>query len=187
MALDAVFLRALTEELRPIVTGLRIDKIHQPARDQIILSLRGNQRLLLCAGANAPRIQLTALNRENPASPPMFCMLLRKRLSGGRITALEQPPMERLIRLEIDTADELGRSGRHTLILEAMGRRSNLILLDADGRIIDCLRRVDSEMSASRQVLPGLYYQPPAAAGVAPPAVGAGAAPPPNPPPSAMG
>lgn len=163
MALDAVFLRALTEELRPRMIGVRIDKIHQPARDQIILSLRGNQKLLLCAGANAPRIQFSKMNRENPSTPPMFCMLLRKRLSGGRIAALDQPPMERLIRLEIDTADELGRPGRHTLVLEAMGRRSNLILLDGEGRIVDCLRRVDAELSASRQVLPGLYYRPPAA------------------------
>ena len=165
MPLDAVFLQGVANELRPQITGLRVEKIHQPARDQIILSLRGGLQLLLCAGANAPRIQLTHIRRENPSVPPMFCMLLRKHLSGGKIVALEQPELERMIRLEIEALDELGQPGRRSLILEAMGRRSNLILLDADGRIIDCLRRVDSEMSASRQVLPGLYYQPPAAAG----------------------
>jgi len=165
MALDAICLQAVVEELRPQLLGLRIDKVQQPARDQVILLLRGNRRLLLNAGANAPRIQLTELPRENPAEPPMFCMLLRKHLVGGRVAAITQPPLERLVRLELDITDDFGQPGRRTLVLEAMGRRSNLILLDGEGRIIDCLRRVDADMSAARQVLPGLFYQPPAAAG----------------------
>lgn len=95
----------------------------------------------------------------------MFCMLLRKHLAGARVADITQPPLERLVRIELDASDELGRAGRRTLILEAMGRRSNLILLDEEGRVIDSLRRVDADMSAARQVLPGLYYQPPASAG----------------------
>ncbi len=165
MALDAICLQAILEELRPQLLGLRIDKVQQPARDQVILLLRGNRRLLLNAGANAPRIQLTALSRENPAEPPMFCMLLRKHLVGARVAALDQPPLERLVRLELDVTDDFGQLGRRTLVLEAMGRRSNLILLDGEGRIIDCLRRVDADLSAQRQVLPGLFYQPPASTG----------------------
>ena len=165
MALDAICLRAVLEELRPQLPGLRIDKVQQPARDQVILLLRGNKRLLLYAGANAPRIQLTGLPRENPAEPPMFCMLLRKHLVGARVAEVVQPGLERLVRLELDITDDFGRTGRRTLVLEAMGRRSNLILLDGDGRVIDCLRRVDADLSAQRQVLPGLYYQPPAAVG----------------------
>ena len=165
MALDAICLQAVVEELRPQLLGLRIDKVQQPARDQVILLLRGNKRLLLNAGANAPRLQLTALSRENPAEPPMFCMLLRKHLVGARVAGLIQPALERLVRLELDVTDDFGQPGRRTLVLEAMGRRSNLILLDGEGRIIECLRRVDAEMSAQRQVLPGLYYQPPAATG----------------------
>ena len=165
MALDAICLQAILEELRPQLLGLRIDKVQQPARDQVILLLRGNRRLLLNAGANAPRIQLTALSRENPAEPPMFCMLLRKHLVGARVAALDQPPLERLVRLELDVTDDFGQPGRRTLVLEAMGRRSNLILLDGEGRIIDCLRRVDADLSAQRQVLPGLFYQPPASTG----------------------
>ena len=161
MPLDAICLQAIAEELRPQLVGLRIDKVQQPARDQVILVLRG-KRLLLCAGAGAPRIQLTEIPRDNPSEPPMFCMLLRKHLSGARIAGLSQPPLERIVRLELDASDELGRMGRRTLVLEAMGRRSNLILLDGEGRIIDCLRRVDTELSASRPVLPGLYYEPPA-------------------------
>ena len=165
MALDAICLQAILEELRPQLLGLRIDKVQQPARDQVILLLRGNRRLLLNAGANAPRIQLTALSRENLAEPPMFCMLLRKHLVGARVAALDQPPLERLVRLELDVTDDFGQPGRRTLVLEAMGRRSNLILLDGEGRIIDCLRRVDADLSAQRQVLPGLFYQPPASTG----------------------
>ena len=162
MPLDAITLQALVAELRPQLLGLRIDKVQQPARDQVILLLRGNRRLLLNAGANAPRLQLTELLRDNPAEPPMFCMLLRKHLVGARVAEITQPLMERLVRMELDITDEFGRPGRRTLVLEAMGRRSNLILLDGDGRIIECLRRVDADLSAARQVLPGLFYQAPA-------------------------
>ncbi len=164
MAIDAICLQAVVEELRPQLTGLRVDKIQQPARDQVVLLFRG-KRLLLNAGAGAPRLQLTAILRDNPAEPPMFCMLLRKHLSGARVADITQPPLERLVKLEFDAADELGRSGRRTLVLEAMGRRSNLILLDGEGRVLDSLRRVDADMSAARQVLPGLFYQPPASTG----------------------
>lgn len=164
MAIDAICLQAVVEELRPQLMGLRIDKVQQPAKDQVILTFRG-RRLLLNAGAGAPRLQLTEVPRDNPAEPPMFCMLLRKHLSGARVADITQPPLERLVRIELDAADELGRTGRRTLVLEAMGRRSNLILLDEEDRIIDSLRRVDADMSAQRQVLPGLYYQPPASTG----------------------
>ena len=163
MPLDAISLQAAVAELRPELLGLRIEKVQQPARDQVILLLRGNRRLLINAGANAPRIQLTKLQRDNPAEPPMFCMLLRKHLLGAKIADISQPPLERLVRMELDIIDDFGQPGKRTLVLEAMGRRSNLILLDGEGRIIECMRRVDAEMSPQRQVLPGLYYeQPPA-------------------------
>ena len=165
MPLDAICLQAVVEELRPQLLNLRIDKAQQPARDQVILLLRGNKRLLLNAGANAPRIQLTETARDNPAEPPMFCMLLRKHLVGARVAGITQPLLERLVRLELDITDDFGQPGKRTLVLEAMGRRSNLILLDGEGRIIDCMRRVDADMSAQRQVLPGLYYEPPASVG----------------------
>jgi predicted ribosome quality control (RQC) complex YloA/Tae2 family protein len=161
MPLDAVCLQAVVNELRPQLLGIRIDKVQQPARDQIILLLRGNRRLLLNAGANSPRIQMTERVRDNPAEPPMFCMLLRKHLVGSHVAALRQPRLERLVELELEITDEFGRPGKRSLILEAMGRHSNLILLDGDRRILDCLRRVDAEMSPQRQVLPGLYYELP--------------------------
>ena len=157
MPLDAVCLQAVVAELRPELLGIRVDRVQQPSRDQVILTLRGNKRLLLNAGASSPRIQLTAIARDNPAEPPMFCMLLRKHLVGGRVAALRQPGMERLMELELDITDYFGQPGRRTLVLEAMGRHSNLILLDGERRIIDCMRRVDAEMSPNRQVLPGLF------------------------------
>ena len=163
MPLDAISLRAVVEELRPELLGLRIEKVQQPSRDQIILLLRGNRRLLINAGANAPRIQLTKIQRDNPAEPPMFCMLLRKHLAGAKIAEISQPPLERLVKMELDIIDDFGQPGKRTLVLEAMGRRSNLILLDGEGRIVDCMRRVDAEMSPQRQVLPGLYYELPLA------------------------
>ena len=165
MPLDAISLRAVVEELRPQLLNLRIDKVQQPARDQVILLLRGNKRLLLNAGANAPRLQLTELLRDNPAEPPMFCMLLRKHLVGARVAEITQPDLERLVRIELDVTDDFGQPGHRTLVLEAMGRRSNLILLDGENRVIDCMRRVDADMSASRQVLPGLFYEQPASTG----------------------
>ena len=120
MPLDAITLRALTEELRPQLLNLRIDKVQQPARDQVILLLRGNKRLLLNAGTNAPRLQLTELLRDNPAEPPMFCMLLRKHLVGARVADITQPGLERLVRIELDVTDDFGQPGHRTLVLEAM-------------------------------------------------------------------
>ena len=161
MPLDAICLRAVLHELRPQLIGARIDKVQQPARDQIVLLLRGNLRLLLNAGANQPRIQLTNILRDNPAQPPMFCMLLRKHLVGARVLAIEQPDLERMVILTLQCTDEFGEISQKQLVLECMGRRSNLVLLDAQGRIVECLRRVDADLSAARQLLPGLFYRLP--------------------------
>ena len=157
MPLDAICLRALTNELKGQLLGARIDKVQQPARDQIVLLLRGNLRLLINAGPNQPRVQLTEVLRENPAEPPMLCMLLRKHLVGGRITEIEQSGLERIVTFTVRSVNELGESGTKKLVLEAMGRRSNLLLLDEDDRILDCMRRVEFEVSGARALLPGLY------------------------------
>ena len=161
MPLDAVCLQAVVAELAPQITGSRIEKIQQPARDQVVLLLRGNRRLLLSAGGGQPRLHLTELLRDNPAQPPMFCMLLRKYLSGGIIESIQQAPLERVVTLTVSAADELGERSQFSLILEAVARRANLILADKDGHIIDCLRRIDFEMNPDRQVLPGLFYHLP--------------------------
>ena len=162
MPLDAICLQGVVGELAPQLTGSRIEKIQQPARDQLVLLLRGSRRLLLNAGANQPRLHLTAQLRDNPSQPPMFCMLLRKHLSGGIIESVRQEPLERVVTLTVLAADELGERSRFTLIWEGMPRRANLILCDRDGRIIDCLRRIDLESEQDRQVLPGLFYRLPA-------------------------
>ena len=164
MPFDAVFLSAVTRELEPMLLGSRIDKVQMPARDLVVLQFHGpngSGRLLLSASSNSPRLHLTTTALENPAQPPMFCMLLRKHLSGGRIVALRQPPLERMVDITLDCIDEMGEPSQKHLILELMGRNSNLILCGSDGRVLDCLRRVDFEMSEKRQVLPGLYYQQP--------------------------
>ena len=164
MPIDAVFLTSLCDELQQSLLGCRVDKVQQPERDTLLLQMRGpagGGKLLLTASPNHPRLQLTTLSYENPAQPPMFCMLLRKHLTGGRLLSISQPPMERLAELTFDCIDEMGTPCRKKLILEIMGRNSNLILTGADGRILDCLRRVDFEMSEQRQVLPGLYYHLP--------------------------
>ena len=164
MPIDAVFLESLRCELQQQLLSCRVDKVQQPERDTILLSMRGPNgggKLLLTASPNHPRIQLTSLSFENPAQPPMFCMLLRKHLTGGRLVSISQPPLERLVELTFDCIDEMGTPCQKKLILEIMGRNSNLILTGADGRILDCLRRVDFEMSEQRQVLPGLYYHLP--------------------------
>lgn len=161
MPLDAVCLQAVVAELAPQITGSRIEKLQQPARDQVVLLLRGNRRLLLSAGGGQPRLHLTELPRDNPVQPPMFCMLLRKYLSGGIIESIQQAPLERVVTLTVSAADELGERSQFSLILEAVARRANLILADKDGHIIDCLRRIDFEMNPDRQVLPGLFYHLP--------------------------
>ncbi len=164
MPLDAIYLSSVAQELRDHILGSKIDKIYQPSRDQVVFLLRSREgafRLLLSANPSAPRVHFTTAPVENPASPPMFCMLLRKHLAGGRFESVTQPPMERVIDFSLACTDEFGEAVTKHVILEIMGRNSNLILTGGDGRIIDCVRRVDYEMSEQRQVLPGLFYHLP--------------------------
>ena len=167
MPLDALCLTAVAGEVRAAVQGGKIDKIYQPTRDEVVLYIRGpagNVRLLLSANPGHPRAHLTDRSRENPEQPPMFCMLLRKHLQGARILELNQPPLERILDFRLETLDELGDRVERRLVLEAMGRSANLLLLDGEGRIVDCTRRVDGDLTrGQRQLLPGLFYrQPPA-------------------------
>ena len=164
MAFDAYFLSAVLEEVRRKCLGARIDKIHQPSRDTLILHLRcreGREKLLFAANPTAPRLHLTAASPENPAEPPMFCMLLRKHLMGARLTEITQPPMERAATFTFDCTDEMGFPVQKRLVAELMGRTCNLYLLNPDGRILDCLRRVGLDESSKRAALPGLNYQEP--------------------------
>lgn len=164
MPLDSVAVSALAQELRGRIAGGKIDKVQQPERDTVLLTIRGggeNCRLAVCGGVGNARVHITQALFENPQQPPMFCMLLRKHLVGARIAGLTQPERERLIIFELDACDEMGVPVKKRLAVEMIGRGTNIILIGPDGRIIDCLRRVDSEMSSLRQVLPGLIYRLP--------------------------
>ena len=163
MALDGAYLHCIAEELSPLI-GSRIDKIYQPSRDELVLSFRakgGAQRVLFSASADAARIHITETSPENPAQPPMFCMLLRKHLSGGKLEAVTQDGLERILRLSVRCNNELGDSVVLTLVCEIMGRCSNLILVNENGRIIDSIRRVDADTSRVRLVLPATEYSAP--------------------------
>ena len=163
MPLDSVFLSGLQAELAPQILGARIDKVQQPERDLLLFSLRthdGNVRLLVHGGVGSARVHLTEGRFENPASPPMFCMLLRKHLVGARITELEDNG-DRLLQIHMDARDEMGVETRRSLVVEMMGRQSNVILVDGEGIILDCMRRVDPSMSEIRPLLPGMRYRLP--------------------------
>ena len=161
MPLDAVTLYALTRELKQRAEGAKIDRVQQPERDLLLLSLRtreGNEKLLVSASVSGARVHFTAQSFENPAEPPMFCMLLRKHLVGARILKIEQPAWERMLLFHLAARDEMGDECEKTLSVEMIGRSSNVILIGGDGRIIDCLRRMEYG-GEGRAVLPGMIYR----------------------------
>ena len=163
MAFDAFYLSCVLDEVRNLGEA-RVDKIHQPSRDTVILHLRGREnraKLLINPNPAAPRLHLTEANPENPAEPPMFCMLLRKHLSGARLVEITQSAMERMAVFTFSCIDELGDAVQKKLVAELMGRTCNLYLLGPDGRIIDCLRRIGLDETSRRPALPGLNYQMP--------------------------
>ena len=163
MAFDAFYLSAVLEEIHGLGEA-RVEKIHQPSRDAVILHLRGREtraKLFINPNPAAPRLHLTQNNPENPPEPPMFCMLLRKHLMGARLVEVSQPAMERAATFTFDCIDELGDPVQKKLVAELMGRTCNLYLLGNDGRIIDCLRRIGLDETSKRPALPGLHYQDP--------------------------
>ena len=164
MALDGALLHKLIREIEQNALGARVDKIHQPAREEVVLFLRSpgfSGRLLLSASGSAPRLHFTRFAPENPAVPPMFCMLLRKTLSGARLTAVRQYGLDRVAELEFETRNELGDTISPRLVVEIMGGRSNILLIGSDGRIVDAVRRSDPEKPSVRMIFPGAVYQPP--------------------------
>lgn len=166
MALDGIFLHHVKNEIEAFAVGSRIEKIHQPSKEELVLSLRsreGAKKLLLSCKADSARIHFTSYAPENPAKPPMLCMLLRKHLTGGKITSVEQDGLERIIKINLDATNELGDLVKFTIVTEIMGRYSNIILVNDNGIIIDSLKRIDAEKSQVRCVLPGVeYVSPPA-------------------------
>ncbi len=166
MALDALTVYKITEELREALLNGRIDKVYQPEKDEVLLSVRtfdDSYRLTLSAASGNPRVHFTQRQKPNPKTPPMFCMLMRKHIGGGRITDIYQEGFERVIRFDIESYNELGDLTTKHLIVEIMGRHSNIILTNKDMKIIDCIKHVDFTVSSVRQVLPGLMYTLPPA------------------------
>ena len=163
MALDACYLSFLAKEIDQTVAGARVEKLYQPAKDEIILHLRApgvRTRLLLCCAPNCARITLTRKDAENPAQPPLFCMVLRKHLMGARLERVWLPQFERAIFLEFTGKNDFFEPVQKYLVLEILGRTANLMLLDETHKIIEAIRHIDLTAQNGRQVLPGLKYEP---------------------------
>lgn len=161
MPLDGLMLSRIAEELHTTLQGGRVDKVTQPERDEIGMLIRAggqNHRLLLSCSANHARVHLTKTNKKSMDPPPQLCMLLRKHLLGGRVMEVKQIGFDRILNIMIESMDELGDYSVKTLVIEIMGRHSNIILVGADGRIIDSARRITAEISRVREVLPHLPY-----------------------------
>lgn len=158
MAFDGIVTGAIVQELKEKLTGQRIDKIYQQEKDEILLLIRKN-KLLISSSGSIPRIYLTAESKENPLSAPMFCMVLRKHLVGARINDIVQFGNDRVIRIDFDAKNDFSEVVKKSLIVEIMGKHSNIILIEEDGTIIDSIKHVSEAMSRVRQVLPHLPYE----------------------------
>jgi predicted ribosome quality control (RQC) complex YloA/Tae2 family protein len=165
MPLDGITMGFLTREMEEKLLGARVDKVAQPDHDLVILTLRGpgeTLRLLICATPGSARMHISDARYENPTEAPMFCMLMRKHLVGGRVTGIRQLGGDRLIEIRVQSRDELESTREKVLYFEAMGKHSNLTLTE-EGRILDALRHVSLDMSRVRQMLPGLPFEMPPA------------------------
>ena len=161
MAFDGITIANIAQELNQTIVGGKINKIAQPENDELMITIKNNRtvyRLLLSASASLPLIYLTDNNKPGPMTAPNFCMLLRKHINNGRITAITQPKLERIIRFEVEHLDELGDLCKKYLIIEIMGKHSNIIFCTEDNKIIDSIKHVSAHMSSVREVLPGRPY-----------------------------
>lgn len=161
MAFDGITISSIVHELNTTLADGRISKIAQPENDELLLTIKtpaGQRRLYISASASLPLIYLTGTNKPSPMTAPNFCMLLRKHIGNGRITRIYQPKLERIIRFEIEHLDELGDLCRKELIVEIMGKHSNIIFCNSEGMILDSIKHVSSQMSSVREVLPGRPY-----------------------------
>lgn len=164
MALDGIFLKHVKNEISKILIGSKINKIYQPSKEEIVLLFRTKNeqiKLLICVRADSCRINITNQEIENPKTPSMLCMLFRKKLTGAKLVAIEQDGLERIVVLKFEAINSLGDKINLSLIIELMGKYSNVILTDENSIIIDSLKRVDDQMSSVRIVLPGIKYEAP--------------------------
>ena len=164
MAFDGITISALVSEVKKKVLGGRIDKIYQPESDEIVMNIRslGNMyKLVLSANPSHPRLFFTSKQHANPQNPPLFCMVLRKHLQSGKIVDVIQPSLERIVNIYVESMNEMGDYSVKKLVLEIMGRHSNLILVDEDDRVLDCVKHITHDKSSVREVLPGKGYELP--------------------------
>jgi len=164
MPFDGTTLASVVHELSNTIIGGRIDKISQPEPDEIYINLRAggkNHKLLITANSNAPRLNFTAAAKIAPLKAPMFCMMLRKHLTAGRIVGITQPEFERIVEIHIEAMDEMGDKSPKILLIEIMGKHSNIMLLDANRKILDSIKHVSPALSNSRPILPGIVYSRP--------------------------
>lgn len=165
MALDGIVIANLVNELQKTIEGARISKIAQPETDELLLTCKGNsqtRRLAISASASLPFVYLTEKNKTSPLQAPTFCMVLRKHIANGKILRIYQPNMERIINFDIEHLNEMGDLCQKTLVVELMGKHSNIIFCDNDGTIIDSIKHVPPSVSSVREVLPGRQYFIPA-------------------------
>ena len=161
MALDGIVISSLVKEFNETLTGGKIAKIAQPENDELLLTIknfRNQYRLLISAGASLPLIYLTGDNKPSPMTAPNFCMLLRKHIANGRIISVTQPGLERIVRIEVEHLDEMGDLRRKFIVIELMGKHSNIIFCDDKDKILDSIKHVSAQMSSVREVLPGRTY-----------------------------
>lgn len=165
MSLDGIVLNNVCMELKNMLIDCKVDKVYQPEKDEIHLNIRSkgnNLKLLISASSNNPRVYFTNFTKDNPQNPPMFCMLLRKHIQGGRIVDVEQISLERILKISVESMNELGDMTVKELIIEIMGKHSNIVLVDkSSGKIVDSIKRVPISISSVRQILPGLLYSSP--------------------------
>lgn len=168
MAFDGIAISCIVHELNDILAQGRVDKVLQPEYDEIILGVRSggkNHKVVLSASSSNPRVHITTVQKENPEKAPMFCMLLRKHLLGGRIVAVTQPEFERVVEFHIESRDEMGDISVKRLVIEVMGRVSNIILVDAAGKVLGSIKHIDFSVSQVRQLIPGMIYEMPPSQG----------------------
>lgn len=168
MAFDGITVSAIKAEIEDKILGGRIDKVYQPEKDEIILGIRSMgqaYKLLLTSNASNPKFHFTQTNPSNPMTPPLFCMVMRKHLQSGKIIKIEQPDFDRILNIYVESLNELGDYSVKKLVLEIMGRHSNIILTDENNTILDCIKHIGHDTSSVREVLPGREYTLPPSQG----------------------
>jgi len=166
MPFDGIVTKCIVNELNLLLSGGRVEKVYQPEADEIVLLVRSkgqNYRLVASANANYPRLHITIAQKENPKTPPVFCMLMRKHIAGGKLLDISFHDYERVISINVESVNELGDLSVKRLVVEIMGKHSNIILLNSEDKIIDAVKHIDNDISSVREVMPARqYFLPPA-------------------------